>query len=553
MSQKDYDEALHWRLEMLRAMFEDGKMMIAEHLAEGVENSLSMIRYGADGKIDLSTVDGRIRSMALMAGHATQRNEAKDSMSLSDISATYFGFIERNLGFIDKEYKKTGLNAHQFARAASQNDVFVEDVCPQIPAFLDALQDFWKTVSDPAYYHIQDLSGSKAVYGGDLFPSHEQNIASTAGLYIDTIVLSCPFGKSRHVFDHGTKENQTYYFVKHTLNVLQYKDLATANTSKPIIAFAPYKSTVDDDEKEFLQKVMTADGLTHAGHLFGRSFSDTDELFEYVDKLKTPDVLVAALADPNRLVFDTEWTGGLEEQIRRSLDSTWNEMAGVGDHAGRLVAAQSLSRMGQATDILFTSRYLSGVPLIDAPTSWKYFNWKLDYNSVISPEDQKSLHMVHGLQRAAATDEEWLGKIPPDALIEMRNVGAFEEIRSVISAGVDSLAEANPDSFFRSSDQIVDNIREAFERHKNEVSDLTKKKIRFAGHDVGSMLTAGAIDIASMVTGFGTFGAASLAVNQLVDAPTLREIPERFRNLKDAHIKLKKSPMGLFFAHRSKN
>jgi hypothetical protein len=158
--------------------------------------------------------------------------------------------------------------------------------------------------------------------------------------------------------------------------------------------------------------------------------------------------------------------------------------------------------------------------------------------------------MVRGLQRASETDEDWLGRIPPMALIEMRQQGAFGEIREVISKGVNEIAVAKPDGYFRSSDQIVDNIRDAFDAHAKEIAELKAKGIKFAGHDLGSMIIAGGIDIASIITGTPTFGAASFAVNQLIDVPKLREIPERFRELKNAHQELRKSPMGMLFKHK---
>jgi len=74
--------------------------------------------------------------------------------------------------------------------------------------------------------------------------------------------------------------------------------------------------------------------------------------------------------------------------------------------------------------------------------------------------------------------------------------------------------------------------------------------MKFAGQDLGSWIVAGTIEVAAIATGKPAFGAAAFAVNQVVDAPKLKELPERFRNLKDAHIELKKSPMGLFFAHK---
>lgn len=384
-------------------MFDEGTIHIADHLEDEMKKSISKVRYGPDGKIDLNTVDGRVRSMALMAAHIQQRNQAKDAISLSDISSMYFEFIESNLGFLDKEAKERKLNALQFARLAPKSPQFVKEVAPQIPGFLEALQGFWEGVSESAHYHIQDLQGSKAVYGGDLFPSYQRNISSTASLYIDTIVLSDPFSNSRHIFQNSTPETQLHYLVKHTINVLQYQKLANADTKLPIIAFAPFKSSVDEHEEAFLKSVAVADGLKHAAHLFGREFTEADELWEFVKPLETPEQVVALLSEPKRLLFDTEWTGGIEEQIRRTLNNDWIGLVGGPPHAGQMIVGQCFGRMGQATDLLLKSRYLAGIPLIDAPTSWEYFNWKLEYNSAIEPVTNTHLHMVKGLQRAADT------------------------------------------------------------------------------------------------------------------------------------------------------
>lgn len=551
MSDEDRDEELRWRLECLKVMLDEGKLTISDHLRPDTEASFARVRYGSDGKIDLSTVDARIRSMSLIAVFSKKRTEAKNAISLTDISAAYFDFIEGNLGFLVEEARKSGFSAQEFATRVSATQSLVESLAPQIEDFLNSLKEFWEGVADSAHYHVQDLQGSKAIYGGDLFPSYQENIASTAGLYIDTIVLSDPFWNSRHIFQQATPEKKVFYLVKHAVNVMNYRELANADLAKPIIVFAPFQSSIDEHEREFLQKIAATDTLKHGGHLFGRSFENIEEFFKFCATLQTPDSVVKALADPSRLLFDTEWSGSLEDQIKRSLGGDWAALSHNNLNAGTMVAGQCFGRMGQATDLLLKSRYLSGIPLIDAPTSWEYLNWKLEYNSAVSIKNNEHLHMVRGLQRAASTDEEWLGRIPPASLIEMRKVGAFEEIRSVLADGVAKLSQSNPENFFRSSDKIVDNIRDAFDRHSTEVAELRRKKIKFAGFDLGVMIAAGAIDIAAMVTGYPTFGAASLAVDQLVDTPKLREIPERFRTLKNAHIELKKSPMGILFKHKT--
>ena len=545
----EYEENLRWRLEVLKTELESGKIHIASHLADDFERSLRAIRYAADGTIDLNTVDGRIRSMALMAGVVHNRNQAKKSISLNDISNIYFEFLDKNFKFITDAAHSSGLDPLRFAHVVSESQTSVDDLNREIPKLMETLQGFWEDVADASHYHIQDMDTKKAVYGGDLFPSFGSNLISTVGLYTDTVVLSDPFWQSKHIFDRGSANQKVFYLIKHALNIAKYKEMATADLNVPIVTFSPFRSSVDDGEREFLEKISIIDGLLHASTLFGREFADRDELWKFTEHLDTPEKLVSALADPSRLLFDTACSEPIEQQIQRALESDW--MALTGDaHVGRMVAGQCFGRMGQATDILAKSRYLSGVPLMDAPTSWQYFNWKLEYNSETDPVDSTHLHMVKGLQHAAQSDEPWLGNIPPESLIEMRKTGAFAEIRAVLGGGIDELANANPDGFFRTSDKIVDNIRDAFERHMKEVGDLRRKKIKFAGYDLGTMIVAGGIDIASIIVGTPTFGAASFAVNQIVDAPKLREIPERFRTLKNAHVELKKSPMGLFFRHK---
>jgi len=346
----------------------------------------------------------------------------------------------------------------------------------------------------------------------------------------------------------GTDEQRVYYLLKHAINVLTYKDLATADLKNPIVVVTPFRSSIDEGERDFLASIAVTDGLKHAELVFGQPFASAEDLWKFADTLTTSDAVVRALANPDRLLFDTDWQEDKKQQIDRALRSDWAALGG-GDHPGQMVVNQCFGRMGQATDLLLKSRYLMGTPLIDAPTSWKYFTWKLEYNAALS-EERTHLHMVKGLQHASATDAEWLGRIPPAALIEMRKEGAFEEIRNMLSQGVAEIASEKPEAYFRSSDKIVDNIRSAFERHKAEITDLRRKKIKFAGFDIGSLIAVGTVEVAAAITGTPMFGVAAYAATQLIDAPAIRQLPERFRTLKNAHVELKKSPMGLLFKHK---
>jgi hypothetical protein len=84
--------------------------------------------------------------------------------------------------------------------------------------------------------------------------------------------------------------------------------------------------------------------------------------------------------------------------------------------------------MVQANDVLLRSQRFGGVPLIDAPTFWRYFTWKLEYdNRSAYGLDATDTQVVAGLQVAAQGNMQWLGRIPSAALIELRKTGGIQE------------------------------------------------------------------------------------------------------------------------------
>ena len=48
------DDELRRRLEILKQKFAEGQIVIAQYLAEGVEESFGKVRTGPDGRVDLT-------------------------------------------------------------------------------------------------------------------------------------------------------------------------------------------------------------------------------------------------------------------------------------------------------------------------------------------------------------------------------------------------------------------------------------------------------------------------------------------------------------------
>lgn len=548
----EYETRLRRRLKILQEQFKAGKVKIAEGLE--VEKSLLAVRVGPDGEVDLNTVDGAVRSMALAVTAMHDREELKKEASLSEIQNMYFKFIEDNFGQFYDMMLKQNLTPHDVGRALTQNEKSVEAFTENLDEFLNVIDQFWEGVGEIAHIHVEDMHGNiKGIFGGDLFPSHDENIASKCGIYADTIVLPDPFLRSKHIFSNYPKKDKAYYFIKHAMNILQYKDLACADVEVPIIAILPDQAALQEDEKEFFHSLGKQDSIIHAGKLFNRKFDSFEELIGFGQELDTIERAVAEIGDKSRVLFDTEWTGDIASQLAQALEN--EHYKPFVDSPGMLLASQSLGRMSVSNELLIKSRRLNGSPIIEAPTSWQYLVWKMEYDAEQAENELQSenLHVVRGLSDLANGEMQWLGNIPPESLIEIRKEGAMDEIRNILGQGVNDLIEANPSNFHRSRDQIFDNINNAFSQHQKNIDELTAKKWKFAGKDIGSWLVVGSFEVTAAITGLPVWGMATIAADQVLDVPKLKDIPQSIRDLSNENQKIKKSPVGMLFNIKKKN
>jgi hypothetical protein len=538
------------RLRKLKEAFDAGKIKIMGHLAEGFKESLDKVRFLPNGDIDLATVDGRIRSMALMATWQADRAEIKEKNPLKEIQRVYFDYIYQNFGEYYEVAVRRGLSPHQAGLAASNSQESRDHFTKVIPRFLESIKEIWSYVNDPCSYHLEDLQGLKGVFGGDILPSYSHNIASSCGLYLDTILLPDPFLRMGPLFSRWNDQNRAYYFMKHAMNLLNYRDLALADVEPPIVAVVPDGLFYDPHQSKLVTRLGEADGVAHASVLFGQKFSNYADVVDFTAKLKTTDDLVAAIKAPDRLLFDTEWTGTLAEQIERHRSGPLAKV-GMAMPVGQMVAMQCASRMAQANDVLCRSQRFCGVPLVDAPTSWRYLTWKLEYdNRTAHGLDAKATQVVAGLQAAVSGQMRWLGNIPPAALVELRTTGAIEEIRTILREGVSDLETMDEAAFKRGANAVVENLQRAFGAHEEAVAKLQSKKWKFAGKDMGSWIAIGTVEVAAVATGAPLFGLSAFLANQVFDVPKLKELVQTAQALKKEMETLKRSPVGLLFAHK---
>lgn len=545
----EQEQELQRRIFILRDAFRDGKIAISPDL--DIRDSILNIRALANGDVDLTTVDAKARALALAVTAMHDREEMKNDIPLQDIQETYFKYIEANFGEYYRLMKERNLDADDVGHVASRKQSTVNEILPVIPEFVAVIKEFWDAAGEAAWAHIEDSRSLKGVYGGSLFPSYAENLASKCGIYTDTLVIPDPFIRTIELMERWPDDEKVYYFMKHAVQLLEYKDLATADIDIPIVVVLP-DPTKQEHEQKFIATLGQKDALIHARYLFNREFESFDHLMEFCTSLDTVEKVLSEISDPKRLLFDLDWDRDAKTQLTTMLKSSNCNLLGT-NHPGIVAGISGMGRMAQANETLIKSRRFRGVPIIDAPTSWQFFNWKLEYDSErFDPEHFEQLHITRGLQNLAQNEMTWLGRIPPEALIEIRKDGALDEIRAMLSSGISELIEMRPDNFYRSTDKVMDNIQSAFAEHEKNLKILSDKKWKFAGSDIGSWLAIGTLEVAAAATGTPLFGLAALAANQFVDVPKIKELPGKYKKIIEEDQKINRSPVGLLFRYSKK-
>ena len=195
--------------------------------------------------------------------------------------------------------------------------------------------------------------------------------------------------------------------------------------------------------------------------------------------------------------------------------------------------------------------HFGGTPFINAETSWLYFTWLLEYQGIPKADNmtnRQSMHVIRALVSEAHNNLEWLGNVPPETVLDIRKRGLAQELRELLGHGVSDLISIRSDNYFRTSDQVVDNLNAAFSKHQKSLREARQKKLKLYGIDVGACLATGAVAVTAALTGNITASAISGLLG-VAGIPNFRDIKTKYNQISAEDKARRESPTGLLFSH----
>jgi len=470
-------------------------------------------------------------------------------LSLIDIQSAYFDILDHFFGQPFSQMKSAGATPYSLAEHLVSNTNLVRAFSAEGAEFFEVVREFWQKYSGPVNTQVRQLPGLKSFFGGDIFPSYASNIASGVGLYMDTILLPDPMLKLGDFWGRMDSRELLRLTAKHALNALQYREIALAEVHPPIVLIVPNHSLAEETYTQTLRVASEGDALQHASLLFDRQFVDMEDLSGFLSQMPTVDDVVRKVIRPDRLLFDTEWSASTEENIRRYVDETKSSLSTSIKSlpAGSIVGMAIAGRMMQAADALLGSSDNDSSPLIDAPTSWQYLLWKYEYDGAdTSTSDTLA---ANAIAVNGSSEIGLLSNVPIQALVDLRREGALKELRSLLSKGIQEINEAPESSLTEVSKMVSSNLNRAFEDHERQLRDLSSSRRKFFGQDVSTWLATGAISIAAAKTGNITLAVLTSLLGTTIGAPSLKDVREKWKEMKGKARTLRHSPAGILFRH----
>jgi hypothetical protein len=317
----------------------------------------------------------------------------------------------------------------------------------------------------------------------------------------------------------------------------------------PLAFVLPNHDYFDVDDGRGLVGRATFATLKHAQYLFNRTFDSVTDLEDYCHKLVSVDQVLHELKGADRLLFEAAWDRDPRTQLVRAISE--HPPPRPGSNAGDRVAAACLGRMPQAMAAKENAIRFGGTPLITAETSWAYYTWLLDYEAARPPEDKRhgqTMHVVRAMVSDQHNNLQWLGNVPPETVIEIRKRGLADDLRALLGRGVADLIGVNPTNYFRTTDQVVENLERAFREHQRGLIEARQKKLMLYGVDVGSCMVVGGVAVAAALTNSAALGVVSGLLG-VAGLPNLRDIKTKFSEIAAEDRIRRDSPTGLLFRH----
>ncbi len=514
------------------------------------ERALESARYDPTGKIDVRSVDSELLTYANEILKFRER-QLRKAVPMQEIQSTYMEMLSKYFEPVTRIPELKKLPNEAAARVLSNDSEFLAYFDKTYDSIFEKLREFWSIFEDCVSFQLQDSKTFKTVFGGDIFPNDCADLVGSLGLYVDTLVLPDPLLRLANYKNVLDPQQLCYQTVKHGLSALSCKRFIEEWRDPPIVIFAPDPTALYPEKAEFVKVAGQRDVILHCSQMFERDFQDINTLLNFFDKIDSVDGLERVLRKSNLLLFDSEWTGSISENFSQFKIDISNRVSANAAQmpVGMFIFTMLLGRMTQASDLVLKNAEVGGIPVIHAPTSWRYFLWKHEFEleKTYGTDTASGSLVVRNLLNDKSDELRVLSGLPEKQLMTLRSNGAAAEIRQLLGSSVTPFGySSRAETLVRK--ELIASLESAFEEHSRVLDALARSNASFFGTTVTPFIATASLAVAALLGQNPYLGALSV----LAAIKPATGLFSEFSKISAETNRIYESPIGVLFRRKDK-
>lgn len=410
---------------------------------------------------------------------ATKKTASQVFVEYFDLVDSYFGNLRRHLADGDASHIDLG---HKIAAYPLISDLILDS----IEGLGERIYHFWRENHAYVKNHIDDHSGLKCIYSGDISPFSLERFIKKSALYVDTVILPDPLLNLAYFMKPSVIDNKFYLnkLVRHVFNLWRMRNLISAGTDYPIIIVYPLNIHLLSEEREHSLSVYAGNQyLRYLSELFGREFNSEIELSEFLVKLLTARDLFKQMKRVEVLPGQYRTYEGLSSLIHElGKTAKYFRPTKKGMTAGEWFGQYIRSQFTRVQEHKFFCERFVAEPIYDHQPAWFFLNHELGGQDIDSA-------ILNALQREQF---EWLGGIPLSVIPKLREENELGYMRRVLREGILSIRARKDRDLSSVVDQLQKNLEEAFMEQKAELSRIRTKVTKILKKEI-PITTIGAL------------------------------------------------------------
>ncbi len=476
-------------------------------------------------------------------------------MTTNQIAKTlkpYFDWLDDLLGHLANEANKNGVNAGDIARDFLSSPrlckIFNEEAMPALHRYVT---EFWKQNEDFIDAEIKALPGLKARFGGDLGPQFKDHLFERMGLYFETIIVPDPLLRV-FMMPNIVDKNRDYYALKYAISLLQFKDIYLADTFPPIAVLSTDSElTKPNAISKSIGHAASLDCVAVTNKLYETDLENFDDAMSFFQKFSNAEDAVKNIVRPELFFLDEDVSKEpliqFDSYMKEARKSISFERMGTELKGGQMLWFILVSRIFQVNDVLNQAIEIDAHPLIQAPVSFHWLGVKAEINQELIGKQLETDLNVNLLKTNSLLSKEldWLGNVPLDTLIEFRQKGRLEEIRSLINKDFAELSNLSFQDISRVTNQVDYNLSTALAQHQEKIGELNSNLKQEMIVSIPTLLLS---VVATLQPIFATtFPAWTLPIGGIVGATKLKDVINPTAKYYRERKSLGKTPIGILW------